>query len=120
MAKAAREPLSRARVLQAAVGLADAEGIASLTMRRLAGVLGVEAMSLYHHLPGKDALLDGLVESVIAEVHTEVAADGGDAGDWRARLRRRFLAARRVMLRHPWAPAVIGSRLSMPAEVMLY
>ncbi|MFC7479378.1 TetR/AcrR family transcriptional regulator [Luedemannella flava] len=63
-----REPLSRERVLAAAVALADAEGVPALTMRRLAKDLGVEAMSLYHHLPGKDALLDGLVESVVGEI----------------------------------------------------
>ena len=63
--KATREPLSRERVLVAAVALADAKGVPALTMRRLAIDLGVEAMSLYYHLPGKEALLDGLVDFLL-------------------------------------------------------
>ncbi|MFG1689106.1 TetR family transcriptional regulator [Nonomuraea sp. NPDC049269] len=70
-AKAFREPLGRERVL-AAVVLADAEGVKALTMRRLAADLDVEAMSLYYHLPGKEALLDGVVETVVAEIHDRV------------------------------------------------
>jgi AcrR family transcriptional regulator len=109
-------------VLAAAVTFADAEGIPALTMRRLAAELGVEAMSLYYHLPGKDGLLDGLVETVVAEIdsavsHSEVSrADG----DWRAILRQWFLAAREVMLRHPWAPALIGRGRSVPVGVYGY
>ena len=71
-AKASREPLSRERVLAAAVALADAEGLPALTMRRLAADLGVEAMSLYYHLPGKEALLDGLVDTVVGEIDAAV------------------------------------------------
>ncbi len=118
-AKASRKPLSRERVLAAAVGLADAEGIQSLTMRRLAAVLDVEAMSLYYHLPGKEALLDGVAETVIAEV--TAAADHADTEDgWRVRLRQRFLAARQVMLRHPWAPGLLHTRKTVPAGVYAY
>ncbi|MBO3746120.1 TetR/AcrR family transcriptional regulator C-terminal domain-containing protein [Streptosporangiaceae bacterium NEAU-GS5] len=120
-AKASREPLSRERVLTAAVALVDADGIAALTMRRLAANLGVEAMSLYYHLPGKDALLDGLVESVFQEIGAAVARLGPQDGmDWRTRLRQRFLAAREVMLRHPWAPGLMGSRPTIPADVYAY
>ncbi|MEV2237551.1 TetR/AcrR family transcriptional regulator C-terminal domain-containing protein [Micromonospora sp. NPDC049891] len=121
-ARKRREPLSRDRALAAAIALVDAEGMAALTMRRLAADLGVEAMSLYHHLPGKEGLLDGLVDAVIAEI----AAAGGQAetdaagGDWRTRLRLRFLAARAVMLRHPWAPALLSSRPTIPAGVYGY
>lgn len=118
-AKASRTPLSRERVLAAAVALADREGIQSLTMRRLAAVLDVEAMSLYYHLPAKEALLDGIAEAVIAEI--TAAADHLDTEDgWRARLRRRFLAARQVMLRHPWAPGLLHSRETVPAGVYAY
>lgn len=123
-----REPLSRERVLGAAVALADKEGIEALTMRRLAADLGVEAMSLYHHLPGKQALLDGLVETVLAEI--TAAVDGIEASarrtrrtaaaQWRARLRQWFLAARTVMLRHPWAPGLIGTRRRVPAGLYQY
>jgi AcrR family transcriptional regulator len=112
-----RTPLSRARVLGAAVALADAEGLAAVTMRRLAADLGVEAMSLYHHVPGKDALLEGLVETVLEEIQAELAAHRTDGAfpDWRADVRERCLAARVVMVRHAWAPALIGSRRSIPA-----
>jgi AcrR family transcriptional regulator len=122
-AKTFREPLSRERALAAATALADAEGLKALTMRRLAADLGVEAMSLYYHLPGKEGLLDGLAETVIGEIDAAVArsaAASGDAGDWRASLRRRFLAARQVMLRHPWAPGVLGSRRTIPFGVYAY
>jgi AcrR family transcriptional regulator len=106
-------------VLDAAVALADAHGIEALTMRRLAAELGVEAMSLYHHLPGKAGLLDGLVEAVVGEITTAVEKlDGGT--DWRTSLRQRFLAAREVMLRHPWAPTLIGSRTTIPAGLYGY
>jgi AcrR family transcriptional regulator len=120
-----REPLSRERVLAAAAALADAEGVPALTMRRLAGELGVEAMSLYYHLPGKTGLLDGLVETVVAEVdeavrHSDAARKGRRKGDWRATIRRWFLAAREVMLRHPWAPALIGQSRGIPPGLYGY
>jgi AcrR family transcriptional regulator len=99
--------LSRQRILETAVALADAQGIEAVTMRRLADELGVEAMSLYHHTPNKEALLDGMVDVVFTEVGNELA----DAeGQWHERLRARILGARRVQLRHRWAPAVIQSR----------
>lgn len=115
-AKASRKPLSRERVLTTAVALVDAHGIQALTMRRLADELHVEAMSLYYHLRDKEALLDGVVETVIAEI--DIA--GLDGGDWRARLRERFLAARQVMLRHPWMPGLLGTRRTVPASVYSY
>ncbi|MCP2242328.1 TetR/AcrR family transcriptional regulator [Lentzea aerocolonigenes] len=121
-AKASRKPLSRQRVLAAAVGLADAQGIQALTMRRLAAELDVEAMSLYYHLRDKEALLDGVVETVIAEIVAAVGrleANGGRT-DWRTRLRQQFLTARDVMLRHPWAPVLLGSRRTIPADVYTY
>jgi AcrR family transcriptional regulator len=113
-----RAALSRERVLGAAVTIADTEGLKALTMRRLAGDLGVEAMSLYHHLPSKDALLDGIVETVIIEVRGEVAQVATD--DWRAAIRDRFLTARRVMLRHPWAPGLLTTRNAVPPVVYGY
>ena len=123
-ARAARAPLSRDRLLAAAVAIADADGIGAVTMRRLAGDLGVEAMSLYHHLPGKEALLDGLVDTVVGEIGVAVdrleALDGPAGSDWRAQLRRRCLTARQVMLRHPWAPALMGSRSAIPPAVYLH
>jgi AcrR family transcriptional regulator len=105
-------------VLAAAVDLADTHGLPALTMRRLAADLGVEAMSLYYHLPAKEALLDGVVETVVAEIDAAVGRVG--SGDWRTRLRQRFLAARQVMLRHPWMPGLLGSRRTIPAGVFAY
>jgi AcrR family transcriptional regulator len=102
---APRTPLTSERVLQAAVALADREGVGSLSMRRLAKELGVEAMSLYHHVPGKQALLDGMVDLVFGEIELP-AADG----DWKAAMRRRAVSAREVLARHPWAIALMESR----------
>jgi AcrR family transcriptional regulator len=104
----------------AAVALVDAEGIQALTMRRLAADLGVEAMSLYYHLPGKEALLDGVVDRVVGEIEAAVARLDTTDGDWRTRMRQRFLAARGVMLRHPWMPGLLGSRRSIPAGLFGY
>lgn len=111
-----RAPLSRERILAAAVDLADHEGLEALTMRRLASTLDVEAMSLYHHLPGKDVLLDGLIEMVVEEVAQATAALA-NPGEWSLALRQRCLAARTVMLRHPWAPALMGTRTTTPPGV---
>jgi AcrR family transcriptional regulator len=118
MAARGRPPtLSRERVLAAAVERADRSGLDGLTMRALADDLGVEAMSLYHHLPGKVGLLDGLVESLMSEVDAATAEVARDGGDWRDGVRRRCLAARGVMERHPWGPALLSSRTSVPPSV---
>ena len=110
-----RRPLSRDRVLATAMKLADAEGIGAVTMRRLAAELGIEAMSLYHHLPGKDGLLDGLVEALVAEITAAIEERGEPTGPWTDRLRSRCLVAREVMLRHPWGPGLVTSRRNIPA-----
>jgi AcrR family transcriptional regulator len=102
---APRAPLSRERVLGAAVALADRDGVGSLSMRRLARELGVEAMSLYHHVPGKDALLDGMVDLVFGEIDLPTRGT-----DWKAAMRRRALSAREALRRHPWATALMESR----------
>jgi AcrR family transcriptional regulator len=108
-----RAALTRERVLEAAVRLADRDGIASLSMRKLGQELGVEAMSLYTHIRGKDDLLGGMVDVVVGEI--PISFDGGD---WKESLRRRVLSARRVLLRHPWAPRVIDTR-SAPGPATL-
>ncbi len=115
--RTARGALSRERVLKAALALADAEGLAGVTMRRLAADLGVEAMSLYHHVPGKEALLDGLVEALVAEIDVDLALSARPGEDWHAEVRRRSLTAREVMKRHPWAPGLLGSRSTIPPDV---
>ncbi len=117
---AAREPLSRERVLTAAMKLADAEGLEALTMRRLAAEVGVEAMSLYHHLPSKERLLDGLIEAVLAEIEVAVSGQELAAGEWRTSLWRRCLLAREVMVRHRWAPGLLGSRQTIPPALYAY
>jgi len=145
-----RTPLSRERVFAAAVEIADAEGIGALTMRALAEHLGVEAMSLYYHVANKAALLDGVAEVVVGEILAEVLAaegegadDGGESGDraaagsvgsgtgdggppsasafdWRDALRRRILIARAVLLRHPWAPALLTRPGAFGPSVAFY
>jgi AcrR family transcriptional regulator len=108
-----RPPLSRARVLAAAVDLADHEGIDAVSMRRLGQELGVEAMSLYTHIRGKEDLLDGMVDVVVGEIPVDPTGP-----DWRTTLRRTILSARDVMLRHRWAARVIETR-SAPGPATL-
>ncbi|HEY7524745.1 MAG TPA: TetR/AcrR family transcriptional regulator C-terminal domain-containing protein [Candidatus Limnocylindrales bacterium] len=100
-----REPLTRERVVAAAVGLADREGLPAVSMRKLGQELGVEAMSLYTHVRGKDDLLDGMADAVVGRIPI-----GRPTGHWRTALRRTILAARSTMLEHPWAAAVIETR----------
>ncbi|MFG2005045.1 TetR/AcrR family transcriptional regulator [Spirillospora sp. NPDC048911] len=117
-----RVPLSRRRVLRAAVGLIDRDGLDALTMRRLAQEVGVEAMSLYHHVANKEAVFDGVVEVILGEVMA--AVDEVDAPspeeDWQAALRARILAAREVFLRHRWAPRVLESRTTTSPVFIAY
>ena len=107
MEAAPRPPLSRQRALSTAVALADDEGIGALTMRRLAQELGVEAMSLYHHVANKDDILDGMVDTVFGEI--ELPADGAD---WKTAMRDRARSARAALTRHPWAISIMESRSS--------
>lgn len=118
----ARVPLSRDRVLRAAVRIADDDGLNALTMRRLAEDLGAEAMSLYYHVANKDEVLNGLADTVGREINDVVdRLDLPSAGaQWKDAVRRRILAAREVMLRHPWAPAVFETRASMSPEILRY
>jgi AcrR family transcriptional regulator len=117
-----RVPLSRDRVLRAAVRLADEGGIESLTMRRLADDLGAEAMSLYYHVAKKEDILDGLADVIASEVNEAVTqiAPPAEPDAWKAVMRRRILAAREVFLRHRWAPAVFEGRTGMSPEVLRY
>lgn len=97
----AREPLTRERVLRAAVSLADEGGIEALSMRKLGQELGVEAMSLYNHVANKDDVLSGIVETIAAEV--EIAREGLH---WRDAIRRSAVSAHETLVEHPWAPAL--------------
>jgi AcrR family transcriptional regulator len=110
-----RIPLNRARVLQAAVDLADRDGIDSVSMRRLGQHLGIEAMSLYTHIRGKGDLLDGMVDAVVGEIPIDV-----EGPDWGTTLRRTILSARRVMLRHRWAARIIETRSTPGPSTLRY
>jgi len=102
-----RVPLSRERVLGAAVLLADEDGIESLTMRGLGLRLGVEAMSLYNHVANKDDILDGMVDLVVSEIDLP-----SNTVNWKEAMRRRAISAQSVFSRHPWASGLIDSRQS--------
>lgn len=104
-AAVSREPVTRDRAVQVAVALADAGGIASLSMRKLAAELGVEAMSLYYHVKNKDELLDGMVEQVYGEI---MAPSVGD--EWKSAMRERADSARHVLGQHPWAISMMDER----------
>lgn len=112
-----RTRLTRDAVLRRAVGIADEHGVEALTMRRLAEELGVEAMSLYHHVRGKDGILDGALELVLDEMLDAVSRleqpDLADPRDWLPAVRARILAARTVMLRHRWTPQLMEARNAM-------
>jgi len=102
-----RSPLSRDRVLRAALELADEGGIGALTMQQIGRRLGVEAMSLYRHVRNKDEILDGIVDLVFAEI--ELPAD---QSSWIAVLRARSISARAALRRHPWAITLMESRMA--------
>ena len=102
-----RAPLSRERVLRAAVAYADANGIGSLTMRKLGEALGVEAMSLYNHVANKADVLDGMIDLIFGEI--DLSADGSG---WRSAMRNRALSARQALSRHRWAIGLMESRSS--------
>jgi AcrR family transcriptional regulator len=117
-----RIPLNKGRVLRAAVEIADEGGLESLTMRNLAHHLGVEAMSLYYHVENKAALLEGVVDVILGEITEEVSALDAPApeDDWKVAMRERILAARRVLLRHKWAPELIEQHSTMSPAVIFY
>jgi AcrR family transcriptional regulator len=98
MARPRSAPLRSDHILDAAVALADEAGLEALSMRRLGQAVGVEAMSLYNHVANKDAILDGMVARVLAEI--ELPEPGGD---WEEELRRCAVSLHEALRRHPWA-----------------
>ncbi len=102
-----RAPLSRERILDGAMRVADGGGLASLTIRSLAQELGVKPMSVYHYVGGKDEIIDGIVDLVFGEMDLP-----GTQGSWRTQLRLRCESTRRVLRRHPWAIPLLQSRTS--------
>lgn len=98
-------PLERQRIVEEAVRLADEHGLDAVSMRRLASSLGVQAMSLYHHVPGKDALLAAMLDVVYERMPLPSTQEG-----WRATMRARATSMRLAFLRHPWSLALVDSR----------
>jgi AcrR family transcriptional regulator len=106
-ARTPRTPLSRDRLLHAAVAFADAHGLEALSMRKLGEAVGVEAMSLYSHVANKDDLLDGMIDVVFDEIDLP-----SPEYDWKTAMRRRAMSVRRVLSRHRWAIGLMESRRS--------
>ncbi|MEO6579452.1 MAG: TetR/AcrR family transcriptional regulator [Candidatus Limnocylindria bacterium] len=100
-----RVPVTRERVLAAAMALADEGGIESLTMRKVGQALGVEAMALYRHVTNKDDIIDGMVDIVFSEIDVTAADD-----DWKAAMRKRAFSVREALSRHRWAVGLMESR----------
>jgi AcrR family transcriptional regulator len=105
VATKARAPLTRERVMRAAMALADKRGLEALTMRNLGQELGVEAMSLYNHVANKDDIIDGIVDLVFSEIALPSAGS-----HWKTAMRGRAISAHEALLRHPWAPSMMQSR----------
>ncbi len=110
-----RRPLTRERILQAAVDLANREGLGTVTMRRLGAEFGVEAMSLYKHVANKEEILDGIVELVVGEI--DIPSEGAD---WKKAMRGRAVSARQVLSRHSWAIGLLETRSSMGPTALCY
>jgi AcrR family transcriptional regulator len=110
-----RPRLTTDRVLQAAVDLADRDGLGALTMRRLGAELGVEAMSLYKHVANKEAILDGVVDLIVGQIEIPRAEAG-----WKQAMRRRAVSAREVLAGHSWAIGLMESRASPGPATMRY
>lgn len=108
-----RLPVTRDRAVVSAIALADADGLAALTMRKLAEALGVEAMSLYHHVANKEDLLDGMIDSVFGEIDLP-----RQDADWKLEMQRRAESVRVVLLRHPWAIGIMESRVSPGPSIL--
>lgn len=100
------EPLSRETILRAAIDIADEDGLDAVSMRAIASRFGVTAMSLYRHVAGKDAILDGMIDQVVSEI------DLVDFAGWKETVRSAAISTHDVLVRHPWAPAMWLSRQS--------
>jgi AcrR family transcriptional regulator len=111
-----RAPLSRERVLETAIKLADEHGLGAFSMRKLADELGVAAMSLYHHVPNKDQWLDAMIDLVFSEIQLPSTDD-----EWRTAMRKRALSTRAALNRHRWAVGLMEGRTThRPANLRLH
>ncbi len=103
--EATKTPLTPERVIHGAVALADAIGVDSLTIRKLAVELDVKPMTIYHHVPNKEAIIDGMVDVVFSQIDLPPTDT-----DWKGAMRQRSASARQVLARHPWAAPLMESR----------
>ena len=110
-----RTPLSRERIVDAAAAVADEHGLAGVSMRSVGKRLGVEAMSLYHHVDGKEQLLDELADWVFARIRRAVPG-----ADWRDEMRQRARSARQTLAAHPWGLALVESRRTPGPAVLAH
>jgi TetR/AcrR family tetracycline transcriptional repressor len=113
--RAGQEALSRGRILDAALRLVDEEGMSALTMRRLGAELGVNPMSIYHHLPGKDAVISGLVELIFSGMRVRYS----EGSSWQARVRAWAEAYRGLARSHPNLVLAIVSNAAAATEAVL-
>ncbi|MFE6685163.1 TetR/AcrR family transcriptional regulator [Streptomyces sp. NPDC057743] len=111
-----RPAFSREAITEAAVELADAEGLEAVTMRRVAAQVGAGAMSLYSYAPDKETLVDLMVD----HVNGELPVTGPLSGDWRADLKAIGHLQRSLMLRHPWLPAVLFARQTLGPHALAF
>lgn len=109
------EALSRAEIVAAALAIADDDGLHALSMRAVARRLGVEAMSLYHHVANKEAMLDAMVDAVFMEFHAPRIGE-----DWEQEMRLRSRSAREAIKRHPWALGLMDSRRGAGLETLVH
>ncbi len=98
-------PLTQERVIEGAVALADTIGVDALTIRKLAVELDVKPMTIYHHVPSKEAIIDGMVDLVFREIDLPPTTT-----DWKTAMRHRSASARAVLARHRWAAPLMESR----------
>ena len=114
MSETERKPLTRERVLEGAVALSDEIGVQALTMRKLADALDVKPMTIYHHVPGKEQIIDGMVDVVFSEI----VLPPSDL-EWRPAMRERSISARQALNRHWWAAPLMETRTSPgPVSIM--
>ena len=116
-----RPKLTRAAICDAAIAIADRDGIDAVTMRGIAGTLNVEAMALYRHVANKDELLSALCDAVLDRINARCAeVRPADSGDWRSTARAHILSARSIAVAHPWFPGLLSTRGDMSPALMRY
>ncbi|OED44427.1 AcrR family transcriptional regulator [Chromatiales bacterium (ex Bugula neritina AB1)] len=103
--KPARKSLTQAHIIEGAVKLADEIGVDALTIRKLATALTVKPMTIYHYVPNKESIIDGMVDKVFSEIDLPPAIS-----DWKSAIRKRSISARTVLGKHPWAVPLMESR----------